>query len=61
MVLQKVTSPTLAPTILAPVTVTVGSGGTVVSDQTGFATNDKWNMLAFVQGLRPVASGVKTL
>ena len=61
VVLQKVTSPSLAPTILAPVTVTVGSGGTVVSDQTGFAANDRWNMLAFVQGLRPVASGVKTL
>jgi hypothetical protein len=61
VVLQKVTSPSLAPTILAPVTVPIGSGGTVVSDQTGFAVHDTWNMLAFVQGLQPVASGVKTL
>ena len=30
VVLQKVTSPSLAPTILSPVTVTVGSSGTVV-------------------------------
>ncbi len=61
VVLQKVTSPSLAPTILSPVTVTVGSTGTVVSGPTGFVKNDKWNMYAFVQGLQPAASGTLTL
>ena len=54
VVLQKVTSPTSAPTILAPVPVAVDSP-TVVAGQTGFATGDKWNMYAFVQGLLPAA------
>jgi hypothetical protein len=56
MVFQKVTSPSLPPTILAPVTITVGSSGTLVSDQTGFVAGDKWNVYAFVQGLLPKAS-----
>jgi hypothetical protein len=56
VVLQKVTSPSLPPTILAPVTITVGSSGTVVSDQTGFVAGDKWNVYAFVQSLLPKAS-----
>lgn len=55
VVLQKVTSPGLPPTILAPVTITVGSGGTVVCDQAGFAVGDKWKAYAFVQGLVPKA------
>lgn len=59
VVLQKVTSPSVAPGII-PVTVTVGPGGTVVSGSTGFAQNDKWNMFAFVQGLPPAATGTKT-
>jgi hypothetical protein len=61
VVLQKVTSPSLAPTILSPVTVSVGPGGTVVADTTGFAPNDTWNMYAFVQGQPPVASANRTL
>ena len=56
VVLQKITSPSLPPTILAPVTITVGAGGTVICDQTGFAAGDKWNVYAFVQGLVPKAS-----
>jgi len=60
VVLQKVTSPSLPPTILSPVTITVGPGGTVVLDKTGFVTGDKWNVYAFVQGLPPeAASGVQ--
>lgn len=61
VVLQNIKSPSVAPDILSPVTVTVGSGGTVVSGSTGFAQGDTWNMFAFVQGLPPAASGTKTL
>ena len=60
VVLQKATSPSRAPTILSPVTITAGSS-TVVADQTGFAKNDQWNMYAFVQGLPPAASETLTL
>ncbi len=56
VVLQKIMSPSLPPTILAPVTITVGSGGTVIGDQTGFVAGDTWNVYAFVQGLVPKAS-----
>ncbi len=58
VVLQKVTSPSLPPTILSPVTITVGPGGTVVLDPTGFKSGDDWNVYAFVQGQKPTASGV---
>ncbi len=61
VVLQKVTSPSLPPTVLAPVTVAVGPAGTVVAGSTGFAKNDRWNLVAFVQGQRPKASGVTPL
>jgi hypothetical protein len=61
VVLQNVKSPSVAPEILSPVTVTVGPGGTVVSGSTGFAAGDTWNMFAFVQGLPPAASGAKKL
>jgi hypothetical protein len=56
VVFQKITSPSLPLTILAPVTITVGSSGTVVCDQTGFVAGDKWNVYAFVQTLLPKAS-----
>jgi hypothetical protein len=61
VVLQKVTSPSLGPTILSPVTVSVGPSGTVVADTTGFAPNDTWNMYAFVQGQPSAASANQTL
>jgi|tagenome__1003787_1003787.scaffolds.fasta_scaffold20227794_2 hypothetical protein len=61
VVLQNIKSPSVAPNILSPVTVTVGPGGTVVSGSTGFAEGDTWKMFAFVQGLPPAASGTKTL
>lgn len=51
--LQKVTSSSLAPAVLSP--VTVGLGGTVVAGPAGFAANDTWNMYVLVQGLQPVA------
>ena len=60
VVLQKVTSPSLALTILSPVTVSGGPSGTVVADKTGFAHSDTWNMYAFVQG-QPPASASQTL
>jgi ABC-type glucose/galactose transport system permease subunit len=56
VVFQKITSPSLPPTILTPVNITVGLSGTVVCDQTGFVAGDKWNVYAFVQTLVPKAS-----
>jgi hypothetical protein len=57
VVLQNVTTPNLAATILPTVTVTVGTA-TPVSGNTGFVTGEKWNMYAFVQGLSPTAKEV---
>lgn len=57
VVLQNVTRPNLAATVLPTVTVTVGTA-TPVSGKTGFVTGDKWNMYAFVQGLSPTAAEV---
>lgn len=56
VVLQKVASPSLPPTIVSP--VTVGPGGTVVLGKAGFTTGQKWNMYLFVQGLQPVAQQI---
>jgi hypothetical protein len=57
VVLQKLASPSPAPTILDPVTVTLASP-TVVADPAGFVIGDTWNMYAFVQGVRPAASAI---
>jgi len=57
VVLQNVTTPNLAATILPTVTVTIGTA-TPVSGKTGFVTGDKWNVYAFVQSLSPAANEV---
>jgi hypothetical protein len=59
VVLQKVTSPALAATILSPVVISGGPDGTIVADSTGFVTGDTWNMFAFVQGQPPVSISKK--
>ena len=52
--LQKVvTSSSLAPVKLNPVTVGPGASGTVVAGPAGFVSGDKWNMYVLVQGLQP--------
>jgi hypothetical protein len=52
--LQKVvTSSSLAPAKLNPVTVGPGASGTVVAGPAGFALHDIWNMYVLVQGLQP--------
>lgn len=53
VVLQKVTTPSLPPTILSP--VTVGPGTTPVFSKSLFATGETWNLYAFVQGMYPAA------
>jgi hypothetical protein len=56
--LQKVTSPSLAPTTLNSVSVGPGAGGTVVAGPTGFTSGDVWNMYALVQGLQPAVKQI---
>jgi hypothetical protein len=53
VVLQKITTPPQAATILAPVTVT--DAGTPVAAATDFATGETWEFSAFVPGIPPNA------
>jgi hypothetical protein len=57
VVLQKLTPPSSAPTILPPVTLTVGVS-TPVHDKSGFLAGDSWNVYAFVKTLLPTAQSV---
>jgi hypothetical protein len=56
VVLQNVTTtPPQAARVLAPVTVTGGTSGTVVAAPTDFGTSQTWEFSAFVPGMPPVA------
>jgi hypothetical protein len=57
VVLQKLTPPRPAPTILPPVTLTMGVS-TPVHDKSGFLAGDTWNVYALVKTLLPTAQSV---
>jgi hypothetical protein len=60
VVLQKVTTPPQAGTVLPPTTVTGAASGTVVAG-TGFTAGDTWSVFVFVQGMPPSTIIGKTL
>jgi hypothetical protein len=59
--LQKVTSPSLAPTTLSQVSVGPGPHGSVVAGPGGFTSGDKWNMYALVPGVQPAIKQITVL
>jgi hypothetical protein len=59
VVLQEITTPAQAGTIVAPVTVTGATSGTTVA--TGFQTGQTWSAFAFVQGMPPAFIDEQTL
>jgi hypothetical protein len=60
VVLQKVTIPSQAGTVLPPTTVTGAVYGTVVANS-GFNAGDTWSVFVFVQGMPPAVIDRKVL